>query len=80
MKVKTWKFELMYWLTELFLMIGGMLLVRNCNGSWLIWVIGTIVTFIGVGMLFLYLKLYTDTSMFKCDFIVINKVEEFYDD
>lgn len=79
MKIKTWKFELCYWIVELFLIIGGALLVYNNYGSWLIWGIGTGVTFIGVGMLFLYGKLYSDTTLFKCDTIRITKTEV-YDD
>lgn len=79
MRIETWKFELCYWIVELFLIIGGALLVYNNYGSWLIWGIGTGVMFVGVGMMFLYGKLYTCTSMFKCDFFTIAKREDYYE-
>lgn len=79
MKVKTWKVELVYWVITIFELIGGMMLARYNNGSWLVWGIGTAVCLHGVSMMFLYLKVMSETDLFDSDELEITEKEDYYE-
>lgn len=79
MKVKSWKVELVYWVITIFELIGGMMLARYNNGSMLVWGIGTVVCLIGVSMMFIYLKVMTETDLFDSDELEITEKEDYYE-
>lgn len=79
MKVKSWKVELVYWVITIFELIGGMMLARYNNGSMLVLGIGTVVCLIGVSMMFIYLKVMTETDLFDSDELEITEKEDYYE-